>query len=134
MNYNLDRFLMAQETSYVRALAEIQSGAKLSHWMWYIFPQLLGLGHSANAKFYGISGIPEAQAYLEHETLSQRLITITEAVLAIENKSAEEIFGYPDYLKFQSSMSLFHEAAQALKNPKFHAFKMALDKYYKASQ
>ena len=98
--------------------------------MWYIFPQLLGLGYSANATFYGISGIPEAQVYLEHDLLSHRLIEITEAVLAIEHKSAEEIFGYPDYLKFQSSMSLFHEAAQTLNNPKFDVFKMALDQYF----
>lgn len=130
MIYNLNRFLVAQETSYDRALAEIQSGSKQSHWMWYVFPQLLGLGHSANAKFYGISGIPEAQAYLEHEILSQRLIAITEAVLAIKNKSAEEIFGYPDYLKFQSSMSLFSEAAESLNDTRFGIFKTALNKYY----
>jgi len=130
MPHNLNRFLMAQESSYDRALAEIKSGTKQTHWMWYIFPQLFGLGYSANATFYGISGIPEAQAYLEQDLLSQRLIEITEAVLAIQNKSAEEIFGYPDYLKFQSSMSLFHEAAQTLKNPKFDVFKMALDQYF----
>lgn len=121
---------MAQETSYETALAEIQSGTKQTHWMWYIFPQLLGLGYSANATFYGITGIPEAQAYLEHEILSQRLIAITEAVLAIENKSAEEIFGYPDYLKFQSSMRLFREADEPLNDVRFGVFKMALDKYY----
>jgi uncharacterized protein (DUF1810 family) len=130
MPHNLNRFLMAQESSYVTALAEIQSGTKRSHWMWYIFPQLLGLGYSANATFYGISGIPEAQAYLEHDLLSHRLVEITEAVLAIQHKSAEEIFGYPDYLKFQSSMSLFHEAAETLNDPKFDVFKMALDQYF----
>jgi uncharacterized protein (DUF1810 family) len=133
MPHNLNRFLMAQESSYDRALAEIKSGTKQTHWMWYIFPQLFGLGYSANATFYGISGIPEAQAYLEQDLLSQRLIEITEAVLAIQNKSAEEIFGYPDYLKFQSSMSLFHEASQTLNDPKFDIFKMALEKYYKDS-
>jgi uncharacterized protein (DUF1810 family) len=130
MPHNLNRFLMAQESSYVTALAEIQSGTKRSHWMWYIFPQLLGLGYSANATFYGISGIPEAQAYLEHDLLSHRLVEITEAVLAIQHKSAEEIFGYPDYLKFQSSMSLFHEAAQTLNDTKFDVFKMALDQCF----
>jgi uncharacterized protein (DUF1810 family) len=130
MPHNLNRFLMAQESSYDRALAEIKSGTKQTHWMWYIFPQLLGLGYSANATFYGISGIPEAQAYLEHDLLSHRLIEITEAALAIQHKSAEEIFGYPDYLKFQSSMSLFQEAAQTLNNPKFDVFKMALDQYF----
>jgi len=129
MPHNLNRFLMAQESSYKTALAEIQSGTKQTHWMWYIFPQLLGLGYSANATFYGISGIPEAQVYLEHDLLSHRLIEITEAVLAIEHKSAEEIFGYPDYLKFQSSMNLFYEAAQTLNNPKFDVFKMALDHF-----
>jgi uncharacterized protein (DUF1810 family) len=130
MAHNLNRFLMTQESSYDRALAEIKSGTKQSHWMWYVFPQLLGLGYSANATFYGISGIPEAQVYLEHDLLSHRLIEITEAVLVIQHKSAEEIFGYPDYLKFQFSMSLFHEAAETLNDPKFDVFKMALDQYY----
>ena len=130
MDHNLNRVLMAQESSYETALAEIQSGSIQTHWMWYIFPQLLGLGYSANATFYGISGIPEAQAYLEHDLLSQRLIEITQAVLAIQNKSAEEIFGYPDYLNFQSSMSLFQVAAETLNNPKFDVFKMALGQYY----
>jgi uncharacterized protein (DUF1810 family) len=105
--YNLQRFVTAQERTYEAALLELKRGSKASHWMWYIFPQLKGLGYSSTAKFYGIEGEDEARAYLQHEILGPRLITCTQAVIAHDDLSAKQIFGYPDYLKFHSCMTLF---------------------------
>ncbi len=105
--FNLNRFLEAQENSYAQALSEIQAGRKESHWIWYIFPQLAGLGHSHNAVYYGISGVEEAQAYLEHPVLGPRLIEITRALLKHKNQNIEQMLGSIDALKLKSCMDLF---------------------------
>ena len=106
-NYKLIRFLEAQNQVYLKALSEIKKGQKQSHWMWYIFPQLTGLGSSENARYFGITNLGEAIAYLQHPTLGKHLIEITKALLAIKGKSASDIFGNPDDLKLHSSMTLF---------------------------
>jgi uncharacterized protein (DUF1810 family) len=105
--YNLNRFLQAQETDYKRALSEIRNGRKRSHWMWYIFPQLDGLGFSQTSKRYSIKSIAEAKAYLNHPVLGPRLIECIEATLSIEGRSAYEIFGSPDDMKLKSCATLF---------------------------
>ena len=105
--YNLERFIDAQEASYEIALSEITSGRKKSHWMWYIFPQVQGLGFSETSKFYAIKDIGEAKAFLEHPVLGERLVRICNALLHLESDNAHNIFGSPDDLKLQSSMTLF---------------------------
>lgn len=104
---DLNRFLIAQERDYAAALAEIKSGRKRSHWMWYIFPQIAGLGFSETSKFYALKNVEEAVAYLEHPVLGRRLIGISKALLALEDDHAARIFGSPDDLKLKSSMTLF---------------------------
>jgi uncharacterized protein (DUF1810 family) len=104
---NLDRFLRAQQGDYEMALAEINKGKKRSHWMWYIFPQIQGLGFSQTSKYYAIKDIVEAEAYLKHPILGERLIVISKALLAIKEKDAYSIFGSPDDVKLKSSMTLF---------------------------
>lgn len=123
--YALDRFVRAQASDYVRALSEIRSGRKRTHWMWYIFPQLDGLASSATSKQFAIKGIEEARAYLDHPVLGPRLLECAEAVLALEGKSAAEVFGYPDDLKLKSCATLF---AAAL--PPGSVFDRLLAKYY----
>jgi uncharacterized protein (DUF1810 family) len=123
--YDLKRFLDAQESTYESALTELRRGRKVGHWMWFIFPQIAGLGHSATAKHYAIGSFDEARAYLRETTLGSRLITCTEAVNAITGPSAHDIFGWPDEMKFRSCMTLFEAAA-----PKNLAFKTALRKYF----
>ena len=105
--YNLERFINAQENSYKIALKEIQNGEKRSHWMWFIFPQIDGLGMSSISREYSIKNQQEAKDYLDHNILGNRLIEITRALMKIEQKSARSIFGYPDDLKLKSSMTLF---------------------------
>ena len=105
--YNLERFINAQENSYKIALKEIQNGEKRSHWMWFIFPQIDGLGMSSMSREYSIKNQQEAKKYLDHNILGNRLIEITRALMKIEQKSARSIFGYPDDLKLKSSMTLF---------------------------
>ena len=105
--YNLERFINAQEDSYQIALKEIQNGKKCSHWMWFIFPQIDGLGSSPISKEYSIKNIQEAKDYLNHNILGKRLIEITNALMKLENKSARSILGYPNDLKLKSSMTLF---------------------------
>ena len=109
--YNLERFVNAQENSYQIALKEIQNGEKCSHWMWFIFPQIDGLGMSSISKEYSIKNQQEAQNYLNHNILGKRLIEITNTLMKIEKKSARSIFGYPDDLKLKSSMTLFKKFA-----------------------
>ncbi|HEY6225880.1 MAG TPA: DUF1810 domain-containing protein [Verrucomicrobiae bacterium] len=121
----LARFVETQESDYACALAEIRNGRKRSHWMWYIFPQLEGLGHSSTAKFYGIKGADEAKAFLAHPILGPRLIEITNALLGVKGKSAEEIFGYPDVLKMRSCATLFAQFAGPSS-----VFQRVLEKYY----
>ncbi|WP_442591370.1 DUF1810 domain-containing protein [Pedobacter sp. AW31-3R] len=103
----LERFLLAQERDYEKALTEIRYGRKESHWMWYIFPQIQGLGFSESAKFYGIKDLKEAREYLSHTTLGPRLITISKALLEHTDRSTQQILGSPDDLKLRSSMTLF---------------------------
>ena len=129
MNNSIDRFLIAQEHSYDTALREIRSGRKRSHWMWYIFPQMKGLGESLASEKYGISSIEEARAYMKNETLRNRLIKITNEVVNLNENKIEYIFLYPDHLKFRSCMTLFMIA-----NPECEVFKNALDKFYDGKQ
>ncbi len=105
--YDLYRFINAQEGVYNRALSELKSGQKRNHWMWYIFPQIDGLGHSGTAKYYAIKSADEAREYLNHRILGARLLECTKTVLNIERRSASAIFGFPDDLKLRSSMTLF---------------------------
>jgi uncharacterized protein (DUF1810 family) len=107
MNDALNRFVTAQERDYEKALAEIRAGRKRSHWIWYIFPQLKGLGFSTNAEYYGIDDLQEATAYLQHPVLGPRLIEISSALLAHAGQRATTIMGSPDDLKLWSSMTLF---------------------------
>lgn len=125
LTYNLERFLTAQESIYDAALRELQNGKKESHWMWYIFPQLKELGFTSTAKFYGITGITEAIAYLLHPLLRQRLEECVLAVLNCKARNPIEIFGHPDHMKFHSSLTLFF-----LAEPENKLFKEALEKYY----
>ena len=106
-NYDLERFIEAQQLDYASALNEIKNGEKRGHWIWYIFPQIKGLGHSYNSEFYGISSKEEAKAYLDHPVLGARLRDITKALLDYNNKTADAILGYPDVLKVRSCMTLF---------------------------
>lgn len=105
--YNLQRFIKAQDLTFSIALKELQEGKKCSHWMWYIFPQLKHLGHSYNAKFYGISGLEEATAYLEVPVLTLRLRKVSETILNLSTNNPIEVFGGIDSLKLCSSMTLF---------------------------
>jgi uncharacterized protein (DUF1810 family) len=122
---DLVRFLEAQNHVYLKALDEIKSGQKRSHWMWYIFPQMKGLGSSENARYFGIKSLDEAAAYVQHPILGKHLIEITKALLTIEGKSASDIFGYPDDLKLHSSMTLFSKVENA--DPVFNE---VLKKYF----
>lgn len=110
--FDLSRFIAAQAGVYERALAELKRGEKRSHWMWFIFPQLVGLGRSSTAQFYAIKSINEAKAYLSHPVLGQRLIECSKALLPFKQKSASDIFGFPDDLKLRSSMTLFASASE----------------------
>ena len=109
--YELQRFIEAQNPVYDRVCAELKQGCKASHWMWFIFPQLQGLGQSAMAKKYAIASADEARAYLEHPILGDRLRECTELVNGVEGRSLSEIFGYPDDMKFRSCMALFASVA-----------------------
>lgn len=111
--YNLERFLTAQEQDYKTALAEVRAGRKRSHWMWYIFPQIKGLGFSDTARFYAIKDLQEAADYLSHPILGARLMEMCGALLSHKNTSASQIFGNPDDLKLRSSMTLFAEVEGA---------------------
>ncbi len=105
--YNLRRFTKAQRNTYDRALAELRNGKKQTHWMWYIFPQIDGLGHRAISRRYAIKSIEEARQYLNHPVLGKRLLECVKVILAIEGRSISEIFGDPDDMKLKSSMTLF---------------------------
>jgi len=122
---DLKRFLDAQEEDYADALAEIKTGRKRTHWMWYIFPQIAGLGFSSTSRFYAIKNKREAEEYLKHPVLGARLVEISEALLEIENKTAYDIFSSPDDAKLKSSMTLF--GALENTNP---VFQKVLDKYF----
>jgi uncharacterized protein (DUF1810 family) len=121
----LERFVLAQEIDYAVALAEIRSGRKHSHWMWYIFPQIKGLGSSSMAQRYAIQDLQEARAYLNHGVLGPRLLEISEALLGIEGRTADEIFGFPDNMKLKSCATLF-----ARVNSSGSVFEKLLAKYF----
>jgi uncharacterized protein (DUF1810 family) len=123
--FNLARFLTAQQEHFANAHAELKTGRKTSHWMWFIFPQMEGLGHSWMANFYGISSRAEAEAYLQHPVLGQRLVDCTVLVNSIEGSSIEEIFGPTDAMKFRSCMTLFAEV-----DNHSQVFAAALQKYF----
>ncbi|MCJ2073028.1 DUF1810 domain-containing protein [Methylobacterium sp. J-030] len=125
--YDLDRFVEAQAGIYARAVAELEAGEKRSHWMWFIFPQIAGLGSSPMARRYAIGSLEEARAYLEHPTLGERLRACTAAVNRVSGRSAHAIFGSPDDVKFRSSMTLFAAAA-----PDEPLFAEALATYFEA--
>ena len=123
-DYTLNRFLTAQERSYDAALAEIKAGRKRTHWMWYIFPQIAGLGMSSTAQYYSIQDRLEAEEYMEHPMLGARLLEISRALLTLESSDATAVMGYPDDLKLRSCMTLF---AQVSDDPVFEA---VLDKFF----
>jgi uncharacterized protein (DUF1810 family) len=123
--FDLQRFVEAQERNYDDALAELKAGRKTSHWMWYVFPQIAGLGSSAMAKAYALGSLAEAKAYLAHPLLGSRLRDCVTAVNAVSGRTAHEIFGSPDDLKFRSSLTLFAEAA-----PEEPLFRQALAAYF----
>ncbi|WP_296106641.1 DUF1810 domain-containing protein [uncultured Agrobacterium sp.] len=129
MSFDLERFVNAQQGTYDRALNELIAGRKQSHWMWFIFPQIRGLGRSETARFYAISGRPEAEAYLAHPVLGSRLEDCTRAMLSHADLSANDILGSPDDLKFHSSMTLFSEIAG--QSPLFRG---ALELFYRGAQ
>lgn len=123
--YDLNRFVQAQATDYEQALAEIRGGRKQSHWMWYIFPQLDGLGSSPMARRYAIRSVAEARAYLDHPVLGPRLVECAEAALGVDGRSALDVFGSPDDLKLRSCATLF-----ALVSPAGSVFHRLLDSYF----
>lgn len=129
MDYNLERFLIAQQTYYCTALQEIKSGQKRSHWMWFIFPQIAGLGYSETARYYAIKDLDEAKAYMEDYTLGTNLIEISEALLEVESSDEDEVMGWPDNLKLKSSMTLF-----ALAKAECEVFQKVLDKFFGGEQ
>lgn len=125
MDYNIERFVKAQEDSYQYALAEVKNGRKCTHWMWYIFPQLKGLGRSEMAKYYGIENLDEAREYLEHPVLGSRLREISEALLTLSTNNPFEVMGSIDGMKLCSSMTLFAEVCGY-----DSVFGKVLEKYY----
>ncbi|MBC3788989.1 DUF1810 domain-containing protein [Spirosoma utsteinense] len=124
----LNRFLEAQETYYTKALDEIRKGRKQTHWVWFIFPQIAGLGYSEMARFYAIKDLQEARSYLDHPVLGARLTEIANALLSVEGKTANQILGNPDDLKVRSSMTLFN-----LLKPTDPVFGAVLARYYQGS-
>jgi uncharacterized protein (DUF1810 family) len=125
MDQDLERFVSAQEGVYDGALAELRAGRKTGHWIWFVFPQVAGLGRSEMSRFYGIASLKEARGYLDHPVLGPRLRECAAAVLSTRGHSAEEMLGSIDAVKLRSSMTLFHRAA-----PDEHAFREVLDRFY----
>ena len=123
--HDLERFFKAQEYDYETALSEIRNGRKESHWMWYIFPQITGLGRSTTAEYYAIKSKEEAKGYIEDPVLGKRLIEISQALFQIESDDAEMVMGWPDNLKLRSCMTLFAEVA-----PEQPVFRNVLEKFY----
>ena len=123
--FDLARFVDAQGATYPQALQELKAGYKCNHWMWFIFPQVAGLGFSAMAQRFAISGLDEARAYLQHPVLGERLRVCTAAVNAVTGRTAHQVFGSPDDMKFRSSMTLFGRA-----EPAEPAFRTAMERYF----
>ena len=126
--FDLDRFVQAQGPVLAQVRQELSAGRKRSHWMWFVFPQLAGLGHSAMARRYAVASLAEARAYLGHPLLGPRLVELTALVNRVDGRSAREVFGSPDDLKFHSSMTLF-----ALAQPGASVFREALDRYFEGA-
>jgi len=124
--FDLERFVKAQAGVYEQACAELRAGRKRSHWMWFVFPQIRGLGSSEMAMMYAISGRDEARAYLDHAVLGTRLRECSRIVVGVDGRTVDEIFGYPDDLKFHSSMTLFAEVEGSSES----VFHEALKKYF----
>lgn len=124
--FRLQRFVDAQESVWQTALSELKEGRKRTHWIWFVFPQMRGLGLSPTSEFYGIASLDEARAYLAHPVLGARLLACTKAALAHEALSANAIFGSPDDLKLRSSMTLFDAASDAETNP----YRAALRRFF----
>jgi uncharacterized protein (DUF1810 family) len=127
--FDLDRFINAQKRNYEAALSELKNGKKQTHWMWYVFPQIDGLALSSTSKYYAIKSVEEVQQYLNHPLLGSRLLACTQAVLAVEGRTALEIFGHPDGSKLKSSMTLF---ASVAKSPS--VFERVLEKYFQGER
>jgi uncharacterized protein (DUF1810 family) len=125
MEKRLDRFVTAQQSYYKTALHEIQNGQKRSHWMWFIFPQIAGLGYSETAQYYAIQDLEEARDFLNDDTLGKNLIEISEALLHVKSDDATKVMGWPDDMKLRSSMTLF-----ALAKPECEVFQKVLDKFF----
>ena len=125
MPFDLERFVAAQQGVYEGALRELRLGRKTGHWIWFIFPQLIGLGRSQMSRFYGIESIDEARAYLDHSVLGPRLRECVSAILATSGMTADQIFGFLDAMKVRSSMTLFHRAA-----PDDPLFVEVLERFY----
>lgn len=123
--HELERFYKAQKYDYETALSEIRNGRKESHWMWYIFPQVAGLGRSTMAEYYAIRSKKEAKAYIEDPVLGKRLIEISQALFQVESDDAQKVMGWPDNLKLRSCMTLFAEVA-----PEQPVFRSVLEKFY----
>jgi len=120
----IERFIKAQEDSYECALKEIKNGHKRSHWMWYIFPQIKGLGYSSTAMYYAIQNRAEAEVYMAHPVLGSRLLEISGELLKLETSDADEVFGWPDDMKLKSSMTLFYIVSSN------QVFRQVLDKFF----
>lgn len=127
--FNLKRFFDAQERDYPIALQEIKNGRKVSHWMWYIFPQIIGLGRTSISQYYAIANLEEAKAYISDPILKSHMLEICEALLDLKDKDAGKIFGFPDYLKLKSCMTLFEIAA-----PEYLVFSQVLEQYFKGDR
>jgi len=127
--FGLSRFIKAQEKICDRVLLELRSGRKRTHWMWFVFPQIDGLGYSSTTKYYSIKSAEEARQYLKHPVLGKRLRECAESILALEGLSAAEIFGYPDDLKLKSSMTLFASVAEP-----HSVFIRVLEKYFQGAR
>lgn len=123
--YNLNRFIDAQLRDYPNALSEIKNGKKQSHWMWYIFPQISGLGRTEMSDYYAIKDLDEAKAYMQEPMLHSHLLEICEALLSLKTNDANKVLGFPDDLKLKSSMTLFSQAC-----PEENVFQKVLDKFF----
>lgn len=129
----IDRFIDIQSKDYQNAYDEISNGRKISHWMWYIFPQVKGLGSTSTSMYYGIDGLEEAEEYLNNECLYNNIVNISNKLLELDTSDPEEVFGYIDALKLKSSMTLFSETqkrSNKLINPKTDVFDKVIEKYY----
>jgi uncharacterized protein (DUF1810 family) len=128
-NNTLNRFIEAQQNIYPQVLKELHAGKKTSHWMWFILPQIEGLGNSSTAKYYSIKSIKEAKEYIDHPILGKRLLECSNIIVKIEGKSVEDVFGYPDNLKLKSCMTLFNFVS-----PEQKVFEIVLKKYFSGEE